>query len=96
MQSRDLRQVASVRDPKYQAKTDILELNVSFDLTDNLTLTSSTGYNKDWVYSTQDFNRFNSFPVFKNTSDPATTPRGSDGSPLGAGDGTWSWAAGFR
>jgi len=74
MQSRDLRSVASVIDPKYRAGADLIELNVSYDLSDHLTLTSQTGYDKDRVYSIQDYNRFNSFPVFRNTSDPLTAP----------------------
>jgi len=77
MQSRDLRTIASVRDPTYKAKTDVVELNVSFDLTDKLTISSQTAYDKDFVYSIQDYNRFNSFPVFSNTSDDSTIPPGN-------------------
>ncbi|HEX5775355.1 MAG TPA: TonB-dependent receptor, partial [Caulobacteraceae bacterium] len=46
----------------YSADTDIGELQISFDLTDNLTLTSETAYGTDTVYSMQDFNRFNTAP----------------------------------
>ncbi len=59
VQSRDLRTIESTVDPGYRAKSDLGELQISFDLTDNLTLTSETGYARDWVFSTQDFNRFN-------------------------------------
>jgi iron complex outermembrane receptor protein len=68
MQSRDLRTIASVRNPVYRAKADVFELNIDFDVTDALTLTSQTAYNKDEVYSFQDFNRFNTFPTFTDTA----------------------------
>jgi outer membrane receptor protein involved in Fe transport len=68
MQSRDLRTIASFRDPVYRAKADVVELNFDVDLTDSLTLTSQTAYDKDTVYSFQDFNRFNTVPIFTDTS----------------------------
>ncbi len=58
-QSRDLRTVSSQLDPYYRAKNDTFEANIDFQLTPDLTLTSQTGYNKDFLYSTEDFNRFN-------------------------------------
>ena len=68
MQSRDLRTIASFRDPRYRATADLLELNIDVDLTDALTFTSQTAYNEDTVYSFQDYNRFNTLPVFNDTS----------------------------
>jgi iron complex outermembrane receptor protein len=68
MQSPDLHTIASFNDPRYRAKADIIELNVDWDLTDNLTLSSQTAYDKDEVYSFQDYNRFNTLPVFADTS----------------------------
>ncbi len=68
MQSPDLRTIASFRDPRYQAQADVIELNLDFDITDSLTLSSQTAYNKDTVYSFQDFNRFNTEPIFTDTS----------------------------
>ncbi len=68
MQSRDLRTIASFRDPVYRAQADLVEFNLDFDVTDNLTLYSQTAYNKDTVYSFQDFNRFNTVPIFTDTS----------------------------
>jgi outer membrane receptor protein involved in Fe transport len=58
-QSRDLRVVQSEIDPTYRAKSDIIELNMDFAVTPELTLTSQSGYNKDQLRSTEDFNRFN-------------------------------------
>ena len=68
MQSRDLRTIASFRDPVYRAQADVFELNLEFDVTDALTLYSQTAYNEDEVYSFQDFNRFNTVPIFTDTS----------------------------
>ncbi|HEX6859972.1 MAG TPA: TonB-dependent receptor [Caulobacteraceae bacterium] len=67
MQSSDLRVINSFRDPIYRAKADVVELNVDVDLTDTLTFYSQTAYNKDQVYSFQDYNRFNTVPVFTDT-----------------------------
>ena len=70
MQSRDLREIASFRDPFYRASADLFEINIDFDLTDTLRFSSQTAYNEDSVYSFQDFNRFNTEPIFTNTSAP--------------------------
>jgi len=61
-QSRNLRDIQSDLTPTYRAKNDTLELNADFDVTPQFTLTSQTGYNKDFLYSTEDFNRFNTAP----------------------------------
>ena len=67
-QSRNLREIASIRDPRYRASADLLELNVDFDLTPELSISSQTMYNEDKTYSFQDYNRFNTVPVFTDTS----------------------------
>jgi len=58
-QSQDLRAIESIVDPKYKAMADLGELQVSWGLGDDLTLASETAYSADFVWSTQDFNRFN-------------------------------------
>ena len=63
-QSTDLRVIDSALNPTYRAKNDTLEFNVSYDVTDALTLTSQTGYNNDFLYSAEDYNRFNTAPGF--------------------------------
>ncbi|MGE5501595.1 MAG: TonB-dependent receptor domain-containing protein [Ignavibacteriales bacterium] len=68
MQSRDMRTIASIRDPKYRAKADVVELNIEADLPQDLTLASQTAYDQDSVYSFQDYNRFNTVPVFNDLS----------------------------
>lgn len=68
MQSRDLREIASIRDPRYSAKSDILSLNLDVDVSDQLTFSSQTAWNWDNVYSFQDYNRFSTVPIFNDTS----------------------------
>ncbi|HEX5775129.1 MAG TPA: TonB-dependent receptor [Caulobacteraceae bacterium] len=72
-QSRDLRTIASILDPRYRAKADVIELNLDIDLGESLTLYSQTAYNEDEVYSFQDFNRFNTQPIFTDTLTLGTT-----------------------
>ncbi len=61
-QSRDLRVIESAVNPHYEAKSDVAELQVNVDLTDSLTLTSETAWMSDFIFSTQDYNRFNTAP----------------------------------
>jgi outer membrane receptor protein involved in Fe transport len=66
VQSRDLRVTDSLVDPHYTAKSDTYELNIDFVVTPELTLTSQTAYNQDQLYSTEDFNRYNTAPGIFN------------------------------
>jgi outer membrane receptor protein involved in Fe transport len=68
MQSRDMREIASIRDPIYRAQNDTFQLNVEIDLNDSLTFNSQTLYVEDGVYSFQDANRFTTVPFFNDTS----------------------------
>jgi outer membrane receptor protein involved in Fe transport len=61
-QSHDLRAIESTVDPDYRAKADVVEFQVNVDLNDNLTLTSETAYSSDFIFSLQDYNRFNTAP----------------------------------
>ncbi len=61
-QSSNLRVIQSALAPSYRAKNDTLEFNTNFTVTPALTLTSQTGYNTDFLYSTEDFNRFDTTP----------------------------------
>jgi iron complex outermembrane receptor protein len=73
-QSQDLRRISSEFDPAYRAKNDTLEFNVEYDVTPELTFTSQTGYNKDFLYSTEDYNRFTTSTNFlqdQTVVDPA-------------------------
>jgi iron complex outermembrane recepter protein len=61
-QSPNLRVIQSELTPSYRAKNDTVEFNADYAVTPALTLTSQTGYNKDFLYSTEDFNRFDTVP----------------------------------
>ena len=52
----------STLDPVYKAKNDVLELNADYELSPALTITSQSGYNQDSLWSSEDYNRFNTRP----------------------------------
>ena len=72
-QSTNMREIASVRDPIYRARADLLELNAEIGIGEGLTFYSQTAYDKDQVYSFQDYNRFNTDPIIADTSTWAGT-----------------------
>jgi len=57
-QSQNLRVIESTINPHYQAKNDVVELNADYAVTPSLTFTSQTGYNQDFLWSSEDYNRF--------------------------------------
>ena len=61
-QSQDLRAIESAINPTYRAKNDTVELNTDYTVTPALTFTSQTGYNNDFLWSAEDYNRFNTAP----------------------------------
>jgi len=61
-QSRNLRVIESAIDPRYTAKNDTVELNIYYDIVPGLTFTSQTAGNEDFLWSTEDYNRFNTNP----------------------------------
>ncbi len=71
-QSQNLRVIESSLNPLYKAKNDTVELNADYDVTSALTFTSQTGFNHDFLWSTEDYNRFNSAlrAVFTYTPSP--------------------------
>jgi iron complex outermembrane receptor protein len=70
-QSRNLREIQSAILPRYQAKNDTLEFSADYKINSTLTLTSQTGYNQDFLYSTEDYNRFDTSPGVFKTGDAA-------------------------
>ncbi|SBV33382.1 Outer membrane cobalamin receptor protein [uncultured Sphingopyxis sp.] len=68
-QSRDLREIATSYDPVFRAKNDVFQLNVEAGVGD-LKLISQTAYSRDRYYSSQDYNRFVSVPIFNDSADP--------------------------
>ena len=63
-QSRDLRTIESALNPRYITKNDTVELNSDYKITPDLTLTSQTGFNQDFLWSTEDYNRFAARPSY--------------------------------
>jgi iron complex outermembrane receptor protein len=61
-QSTNLRDIESTINPTYRAKNDTLEWNTDWQIDRALTLVSQTGYNNDFLWSTEDYNRFDSTP----------------------------------
>jgi iron complex outermembrane receptor protein len=86
-QSRDLHVIQSLIKPSYRAKNDTLELNANWTITPSLTLTSQTGYNNDFLYSTEDFNRYNTAPGIFNSG--IATDQGADGADPLEPDGSY-------
>jgi iron complex outermembrane recepter protein len=67
-QSRNLRVIESALNPTYKAKNDVVELNADYAITPSLTFTSQTGYNQDFLSSTEDYNRFSTSAGIFNCS----------------------------
>jgi len=73
-QSRDLRTIESSLDPVYKAKNDTLVFTTDYQATPTLKFIAQTGFNNDFLYATQDFNRFNTQPGFFVTGTNYTSP----------------------
>ncbi len=86
-QSHNLRVIDSGLNPAYRAKNDTIEFNADYDLTPSLTFISQTGYNNDFLWSTEDYNRFGAtaglFPYFGQNGQPDS--RGTLPDPNGLG-----------
>ncbi len=77
-QSTNLRNIQSELDPKYLAKNDTVELNTTWNIVPWLTLFSDTGYNSDFLWSTEDYNRFDTAPgIFVAGTRPYLAPNGN-------------------
>src|SRR6185437_3467194 len=61
-QSSNLREIETQIDPRYRAKNDTVELSADYEISPELTFSSQTGYNEDFLWSTEDYNRFNTAP----------------------------------
>jgi hypothetical protein len=75
-QSTNLRNIQSVINPKYLAKNDTVELNASWNIAPSLTLYSDTGYNSDFLWSTEDYNRFDTSPGIFTGGNPYSDENG--------------------
>lgn len=67
-QSRNLREISTSYDPKFRATNDVFQLNLQFEPSDGLQLVSQTAFARDRYYSTQDYNRFVSNPIFNDST----------------------------
>ncbi len=74
VQSRNLREIETSYDPVFRANNDVFQLNMEAGLGDNLKLISQTAYSEDQYYSSQDYNRFLSAPVFNDSSILSSNP----------------------
>lgn len=66
-QSRNLREIATSYDPLYRATNDVVQMNLEYDLGESLTLYSQTLYAKDDFWSSQDYARYVSNPIFNDS-----------------------------
>ncbi len=79
MQAPNIRDIESTFDPIYRSKTDIYELNVEFDLTEDLTLTWLSAYTYYDLYTRQDYNRYTPSTNFNATPNPVNAFAGVPG-----------------
>jgi outer membrane receptor protein involved in Fe transport len=57
-QSRNLREIETYLKPEYKANADTVELQLKYDLTPSLNIASETGFYRDYIFSFEDYNRF--------------------------------------
>jgi len=67
-QSRNLREISTSYDPVFRAENDVFQLNMEFNPTDTIQIVSQTAYTKDNYYSSQDYNRYVTNPIFNDSS----------------------------
>ncbi|QNQ10201.1 TonB-dependent receptor [Sphingomonas alpina] len=73
-QSSNLREIATIYDPVFKAKNDVVQLNLEYDPSPDLHLFSQTLYMSDNYFGSQDFFRFDSKPVFARREDYENNP----------------------
>ena len=91
-QSTNLRTIATTYDPRFKAKNDVVQINLEFKPSEDLKLVSQTAYSRDFYYSTQDYGRFQSNPIFNDSNglinpfpDPVTGAFGLPAYPITPG-----------
>ena len=71
-QSRNLHVIETTLNPRYKAKNNVVELNAEYNVAPELAFTSQTGFNQDYLWSTEDYNRFDTTEgAFKYTTPPS-------------------------
>jgi iron complex outermembrane recepter protein len=90
VQSSNLRVISSELNPTYGAKNDTIEFNADYSVTPSLTFTSQTGYNTDFLRSTEDYDRFVTVPgVYNLSCGPGTSPATCEAPGVDAGNNTF-------
>lgn len=89
VQSRNLREIETSYDPVFRANNDVLQLNMDLNIGSFLKLSSQSLYSEDDYYSSQDYNRFVTDPLFNDSLlvndnrnrplDPLTQPGATPG-----------------
>ena len=64
LQDHNLHNIQSLIQPLYKVQEDLVDLHMTWNITDNLSLTSITGYNRDVESSAEDYNRVVSVDSF--------------------------------
>jgi outer membrane receptor protein involved in Fe transport len=72
LQDHNLHDIASMIDPLYTASEDLAMLHMSWNITDDLTLQSITGFNRNVGTSAEDYNRIISEIPFNKTPNPSS------------------------
>lgn len=80
MQDSNVRNIESAFDPIYRAHSNVWELNMEWELTDSLTLSSLTAYSDSYLYTRQDYNRYSPSVAFNSTPNPVNAFSSSLGS----------------
>ena len=70
MQDEDIRNIEAFLDPIYQSKTDIYELILDWDVSENVRLSSLTSYTEFELFTKQDYNRYVPVVGFNATPNP--------------------------
>ncbi|HEX2560691.1 TonB-dependent receptor [Phenylobacterium sp.] len=70
MQTPNIRDIESTFDPIYRSETDIYELIVDWDITDELRLSWLAAFTDYSIYTRQDYNRYTPSTTFNTTPNP--------------------------
>jgi outer membrane receptor protein involved in Fe transport len=79
MQDPNVYNIESTFDPIYQSNTEIYELNLDWNLTDSLKLTSLSSWSRYNLYTRQDYNRYTPSTTFNATPNPVNVFAGVPG-----------------
>ncbi len=84
LQNHNLHDIESTIDPLYTAKSDLIDFKMEWRVTDNLTLSSITGFYHNYGTSAEDYNRLIPTIGFNTTPDPTNAIGGASAAYAGA------------